>query len=105
MRSVAARFPSYEQSPSGLEDLILTLKKEQGVGGAAKVLGISRSTVSYWQRKLEFYRQFAGQSPQDILAILARIADDRGLDEAAKLIAVDPKTLQRAIANIPRNEA
>jgi len=105
MRSVASRFPAYEQSPGGLESLILTLKREQGVTGAAKVLGISRSTVSYWLRKLEFYRQFAGQSPEDILAILARIADEQGLEQSAKLIGVDAKTLSRAFTYITRKAA
>ncbi len=102
MRAVAAKFPDYDQSPNGLEALILHIKEEQGVTGSARALGISRSTVSYWLRKLEFYRQFAGQSPEEILVILAEIADERGLKEAAKLIQVDPKTLGRAIEKITK---
>jgi len=61
--------------------------------------------VSYWLRKLEFYRQFAGQSPEDILAILARIADEQGLEQSAKLIGVDAKTLSRAFTYITRKAA
>jgi len=95
MRARIAAFPMYNQSPNGLERLILDLRKEHGITGAAEVLGISRSTVSYWLRKLSFYRQFPGQSPSMILAQLKTIAQYQGLPAAAKLIQVDPKTLHR----------
>jgi hypothetical protein len=101
MRAVIARFPDYDQSPAGLEALIMTLKEDQGIIGAANVLGFSRSTISYWLRKLAFFRQFAGQSPEALLRILADIADEQGLDVAAKLICVDPKTLNKAISKLP----
>ncbi len=96
MRDVIARFPDYDQSPSGLETLIIDLKHEHGIMGAADLLGYSRSTVSYWLRKLQASRQFAGQPPETVLSILQDVAAHRGLEAAAKLIQVDPKTLQRA---------
>lgn len=105
MREVIGRFTDYDQSPSGLEALILDLKKEHGVTGAAQVLEVSRSTVSYWSRKLAFFRQFAGQTPDQILSILANVADENGLDVAAKLIYVSPKTLERAISKIQKPAA
>lgn len=101
MRKVISDFPDYEQSPNGLEALIMDLKKEHGVTDAAKILGISRSTVTYWLRKLSFFRMFAGQSPEQILSILKKISDEQGIADAAKMIAVDPKTLQRAFDKLP----
>jgi len=97
MRIVTIRFPNYEQSPSGLEMLIMNLKYDQGVTGAAKTLGISRSTVSYWLRKLMLFRQFAGQPPEAILTMLSDVVRETSVSEAAKLIEMNPKTLQRAL--------
>jgi hypothetical protein len=96
MRKVIERYSEYEQSPSGLEALIMDLRRDHGIMGAAEILCISRSTVTYWLRKLQTFRQFAGQSPQKILELLKEKADRDGVDTAAKLIAVDPKTLSRA---------
>lgn len=100
MRTVVAHFPDYEQSPSGLESLIMDLKKENGIVGAAGILGISRSTVSYWLRKLQCFRQFAGQPPEVILRILYDVAEEQDTVAAASLIAVDPKTLLRAFSEM-----
>jgi hypothetical protein len=96
MREIIARFPTYDQSPAGLEALIRELKKPEngGLQSASRILGISRSTISYWEKKLSFYRQFAGQTPEAILDMLAGIAEREGIDAAAKLIQVNPKTLQ-----------
>jgi hypothetical protein len=105
MREAISKFADYDQSPQGLESLIHDLKREHGVIGAAQVLVVSRSTIAYWLRKLASFRTFAGQTPESILAILAEKADRDGIDEAAKLIAVDPKTLQRAIDKIPKRAA
>jgi hypothetical protein len=98
MRTTITAHQGYAQSPAGLEKLILELKEEHGIGGAAEILGFSRSTVTYWLRKLAGFRAFAGQSPEAILGILHGIAQDpdRGINTAASLVGVDPKTLQRA---------
>lgn len=97
MRAVIARFPDYEQSPAGLEALILSLKKDEGVTGAARTLNVSRSTISYWLKKMACFRNFAGQSPEEILSILADVAQGQDITAAAALIGVDPKTLLRSL--------
>jgi hypothetical protein len=70
MRATIARYSTYEQSPQGLHALIQDLRNEHGIVGAAEILGFSRSTISYWLRKLDIFRLFAGQSPDAILTIL-----------------------------------
>jgi hypothetical protein len=96
MRATIARYSTYEQSPQGLHALIQDLRNEHGIVGAAEILGFSRSTISYWLRKLDIFRLFAGQSPDAILTILRGVAESQGIEHAASLIAVDVETLKRA---------
>ncbi len=106
MREKVALYPEYEQSPSGLETLIIDLKVRLGVDGTAEELHLSRSTVSYWLRKLQSFRHFAGQSPEQIMALLSEVADQQGIRAAALMIQVDPKTLKRALEkNSPTEQA
>jgi len=100
MREVISRYVEYEQTPSGLEALIHDLRREQGATDAAATLGISRSTVSYWLRKLASFRLFAGQDPEQILQILWETSETEDLDYASRLVGVDPKTLDRAFGRM-----
>ncbi len=110
MRVTVSLFPEYEASPRGLEKLITDLRRERGMNDAAAALGYSRSTVAHWLKKLEAFRQFAGQSPRTILFLLAAVKTTRSLDEAAELILIDPRTLEQAfkqfeIEDIPAEKA
>lgn len=97
MRDVIKKYPEYAQTPAGLESLIRDLRQELGITGAASKLGYSRSTVNYWLRKLSYYRQFPGQHPEGILEILSDLAEEDGVECAARLIKVDPKTLKQSL--------
>lgn len=98
MRQVIARYPEYQQTPSGLEALIRDLRSEHGITGAAEILGFSRSTIGYWLKKLSTFRLFPAQSSDGILEILLASAERDGMDHAASLVHVDPKTLGQALA-------
>jgi hypothetical protein len=106
MREVIERYPEYQQTPYGLERLILDLRDDDGVQHAADTIGISRSTVSYWLKKLAAFRMFPAQDRTAILMLLQEVASTGGIDTAATLVAIDPKTLTRAFTDLqPQTEA
>lgn len=100
MRETIALYPQYDQSPNGLEMLIRDLKKENGIQGTAEILEYSRSTVSYWLRKLSAFRNFAGQSADTILRILYWVSKEQSVEYAADLVAVSPTTLERSFERV-----
>jgi DNA-binding transcriptional LysR family regulator len=104
MRDKVALFPEYEQSPSGLEMLLRDLKKNYGIQGTADKLKLSRSTISYWIRKLVLFRNFAGQSTETILRLLHDVAQCQGVEYAASLVDVSPVTLSRSFERLDEPE-